>query len=374
MIRAVVGAGGKTTWIRRWTKAYLKQGYKVFVTTSTHMYIEEDTVLTDDADSIIRQLNTTHYVMAGLQEGGKIKPLSRKTYEKVCHHADVVLIEADGSRHMPLKYPDGNEPVIYDNVDEIVVIYGLHGLQREAREAVQRLELANRVLHVTEDTRITTEHIRTLVTKGYVEPLRARFPDKKITVQPGQLVGCVIMASGQSRRFGANKLLQEFRGETLFQRVLNLTGGDLFAKRVVVTRNKEVQELCRQQDIEVIYHGMPDRNDVVRLGIHAMQEMDGCMFCPCDQPLLQRKSVERLVSEFAAGQAGILRLAYGERQGTPVLFGKPYFGALSQLPSKCGGSYVVRQHPEDVALVPVENEAELFDIDTREDYERLLSR
>lgn len=184
MIKAIVGAGGKTTLLKQYARKYLDGGFKVFVTTSTHMFIEEDTLLTDDAEIIIRELEEKHYVMAGIPEGVKIKALSQETYEKVCRHADVVLIEADGSRHMPLKFPNKTEPVIYDNVEEIVVVCGLHALGQEAGEAVHRLELAKEIFSWQEDTIITPVHIQKLLTKGYIEVLREKFPKKTITIAP----------------------------------------------------------------------------------------------------------------------------------------------------------------------------------------------
>ena len=50
------GSGGKTTLIKKLAKRYIKENKTVFVTTTTHMFIEEDTRLTDDADTIIHQL------------------------------------------------------------------------------------------------------------------------------------------------------------------------------------------------------------------------------------------------------------------------------------------------------------------------------
>ena len=117
MIVAVVGSGGKTTLIKKLASQYRSEGKTVFVTTTTHMFIEGDTLLTDDAERILQVLKKNGYVMAGIPEGEKIKALSRETYEAVCAHADVVLVEADGSKHMPLKYPNDSEPVIPENTD-----------------------------------------------------------------------------------------------------------------------------------------------------------------------------------------------------------------------------------------------------------------
>ena len=54
MILCVVGSGGKTTLIKTLAKQYREEKKTVFVTTSTHMFIEEDTLLTDDAELIIQ--------------------------------------------------------------------------------------------------------------------------------------------------------------------------------------------------------------------------------------------------------------------------------------------------------------------------------
>ena len=81
MITAVVGSGGKTSLIKELAQTYRAQGKSVFVTTTTHMFLEEDTLCTDDSARIISRLKATGYVMAGLSEGVKIKGLSKATYD-----------------------------------------------------------------------------------------------------------------------------------------------------------------------------------------------------------------------------------------------------------------------------------------------------
>lgn len=182
MIRAFVGAGGKTTLLKKQAAEFREKGLSVFVTTTTHMFVEEETLLTDDAQTIIQRLKEQGYAMAGLQAGEKIKALSPKTYEEVCAYADVVLVEADGSKHLPIKFPSQNEPVIWDNVEEIIVVCGLHALGKRACEAVHRLPLAKQYCNICDDTIITAEHIQMLVMEGYVRPLRQKYPQKSVLV------------------------------------------------------------------------------------------------------------------------------------------------------------------------------------------------
>lgn len=184
MITAVVGFGGKTTLIKELAKQYTSQGKKVFVTTTTHMLIEDDTLLTDDADVIIAELKSKGYAMAGVADGIKIKALSDDTYAKVCKYADVVLVEADGSKKMPLKYPNDSEPVIPDNVDEIVVVCCFDALGQKAKDVCHRLEYAKKYVGINDDTVISPVHIQKIVEEGYLKPLSKKYPDKQISVYP----------------------------------------------------------------------------------------------------------------------------------------------------------------------------------------------
>lgn len=184
MIYAIVGAGGKTGLLKEMAARFRREGKSVFVTTTTHMFIEEDTYLTDDPQVLIGAIREKGYVFAGLPVGPKIKALPEAVYDAVCAAADVVLVEADGSKHMPLKFPNATEPVIPDNADEIIVVCGLHGLDKAAKDACHRLELVKQHLDITDDTRITPHHVYRMVMEGYVMPLRKKYPHKKITVVP----------------------------------------------------------------------------------------------------------------------------------------------------------------------------------------------
>ena len=148
------------------------------------------------------------------------------------------------------------------------------------------------------------------------------------------LVGCVIMASGLSRRFGSNKLLADFCGEPVLCRAFSATDTPQLAARIVVTRSAEVQSLCRQHEVPVLLHSLPGRNDTVRLGAR--------------------------IEENGASLAG-----------SPVLFGNSFFPELLALPEGKGGSVLLRKYPEAVRTVSAADRAELLDADTPETLEQL---
>ena len=184
-------------------------------------------------------------------------------------------------------------------------------------------------------------------------------------------MGCIIMASGLGTRFGENKLMIPFKGKPLIQWVLDATEGT-FSKRVVVTRHEAVKELCHKQGIEVVYHNLPGLNDTIRLGLHAVaQEVEGCMFCPGDQPLISRDTMAALGLSAVNDKERIWRAAWGDVAGSPVLFPRKMFSELLALPEGRGGSFVIKKYPEQVGKVLVRDKDELMDIDRPKDLEFL---
>lgn len=187
MVIAVAGSGGKTTRIHLLTEKYRKLGKTVLVTTTTHMYREEGCDISGDEGQIRAKLKNFGYCMAGLPaEEGKIKALPEKIYDALCAYADVVLVEADGSRGMPIKYPAEYEPVIPENAEEIHIVTGLSALGKSLKEVSHRKQLVEQCLEISEDGIIMPEHLQKLLQKGYIEPLQKKFPEKEIKICPGQ--------------------------------------------------------------------------------------------------------------------------------------------------------------------------------------------
>ena len=175
-------------------------------------------------------------------------------------------------------------------------------------------------------------------------------------------LGCVIMASGLGKRFGGNKLMAEFDGAPMICRALDATEG-IFSKRVVVTRHKDVAELCRGKGIAAVLHDLPYRSDTVRLGLDAVGDVQGCMFCPGDQPLLQQDTVAALALAAVNDPETIWRAVFEDTPGAPVVFPRWAFPELSALPDGKGGGYVVRRHPEALRMVCARSPWELMDVD-----------
>lgn len=184
------------------------------------------------------------------------------------------------------------------------------------------------------------------------------------------MLGCVLMASGLGRRFGADKLMADFDGSPLISRAIEATDG-LFDKRLLLTRSAAAAEYARARGVQVHLHALPRRSDAMRLGLAEMAEMDGCLFCPCDQPLLTRQTVAALAAAFARQPETIWRPAAEGQPGAPVVFPRWAFAELAAV-QQGGGSAVAAAHPDKVRLLEVDA-WELFDVDTPADLSAALA-
>ena len=166
-VMAVAGAGGKSGFIRQQAEALAALGKRAAILTTTH---------------ILEESSSENIVYLGVPEKGKLTWPGDDTYHEACRTFDYVFVEADGSKHYPMKIPASYEPVIPDGTDEIVVLMGSFAVGRRFEEVCFRKELAPPDLleRVRENPVVTEELLSYIADRFYVKPLSAQFPEAKV--------------------------------------------------------------------------------------------------------------------------------------------------------------------------------------------------
>ncbi len=139
-ITAIVGSGGKTTLLR--VLADELPG-TVILTTSTHIlpFVGIPLVVTDDIEQVRRTLALHRVICMGTPTAeGKLTVPSLPFYA-LADAADYVLVEADGSKRLPLKAHASHEPVIPENARRTVCVVGASGFGKPVEQVVHRPEL-----------------------------------------------------------------------------------------------------------------------------------------------------------------------------------------------------------------------------------------
>lgn len=186
-------------------------------------------------------------------------------------------------------------------------------------------------------------------------------------------VGCVVMAAGNARRFGANKLNAKLDGQPLFLHTLRAISTNQLDAVAVVTQYPEILQAAEAFHYTALRNEHPELgvSHTIALGLSALTDCNGILFQVSDQPLLRQESVAALVSLWRKHPDSIAALSHGGLRGNPCLFPARLFPELLALTGDRGGSAVIRNHPDDLLLIEVPAE-ELSDVDTPEAMEQLI--
>ena len=152
---AFVGSGGKTTLMEYMAGEFLKQGRTVAITTTTKIYVKDPYILLDE---VVKGRAAMPFVRVGRNiENGKLTAIGFDDIGMLGSIYDIVLIEADGAKGRPLKYPAPYEPVIPHFSEKIFAVCGLDALFGRLDEDVFRWELFREATGTGGDALITRQ-------------------------------------------------------------------------------------------------------------------------------------------------------------------------------------------------------------------------
>lgn len=162
-----VGAGGKSSLIEAMAAWGTKQGKKVLVTTTTHIFRSEPEKLARTADDLERIWIAENWAVIGeveMKQPQKLKMPDHAWMRQAMALADLVLIEADGSKRLPCKVPAAHEPVILPETEVVIAVLGLSALGRPLKECCFRLEETEKLLEADEDHLLSCEDMAKILT------------------------------------------------------------------------------------------------------------------------------------------------------------------------------------------------------------------
>ncbi len=186
-------------------------------------------------------------------------------------------------------------------------------------------------------------------------------------------IGCVLMAAGNAKRFGDNKLDKTIGDKSLIDRALSCIPKEKLYKVVVVTQYDEVMQKASNHGFIAVKNEHPDFgiSHTIKLGIEVLKDCDAIMFMVSDQPLLKKESVWNMIDYYVQNHDFIVGMSYNGVRGNPCIFPKEFFDELKKLKEDHGGNTVIRKHEDRLKLFEATHPDELSDIDTKDDLRKL---
>ena len=166
---SLVGGGGKSTLMYFLAQTCAKQGRRVLVTTTTNIFRPHASIHAASAEEVTGLWERGSIAVIGTPIPGKDKFQAPEPglLAWAMERADVVLIEADGSKHFPIKVPRDGEPVLLPECDTVLAVMGLSAVGKPLKNVAFRLPDVIRLLGVEEDHILTEEDAARILSSSF---------------------------------------------------------------------------------------------------------------------------------------------------------------------------------------------------------------
>lgn len=422
-----VGAGGKTTAIVRLGYELMQDGWRVLASTTTRIG-EDQLSLFPHAVRWRSSLLRGDRELAGLLDehrfifvyqdirGSKAQGLPEETVSRLIDemNADILLIEADGARRLPLKAPHPHEPAIPLDTTVVVGVAGLDAIGQPLQDVLYNPEpVLERygfkpdaptqpawVAQIMRDETLGLKNVPesarvvTLLNKADESTLvyaRGRRAAQIILRKPGvssvavgavqrekdpifevqQRVAAIVLAGGLSKRMGTSKPLLPWGRGTVIERIIQTLLPFKLAEIIVVTgyKSAEVEKAVESYPVRTAFNPIYVKGEMLsslQAGLNAASPNIGAALVVMgDQPQMSPRVVHRVLRSGAYNIGAIVAPYYMDQRGHPLLIPQRFWSSILNL-KKGAPRDVINQHP--ITHVPIDNDSIIRDIDTPEQY------
>ena len=451
---AFTGAGGKTTGLFQLARQLRSP---VIVTATSHLGawqfgLADKHILTETPAPLEELEHGLQGVIlvTGELDGDRSKPVNENLlhwlYQYCGYHSIPLLIEADGSRQKPLKAWADHEPAIPGFVKHVVQVAGLTGVGKHLNdENVHRPEIFSKISGLRLGERITADSLNRVLThpqaglknfpsearrivllnqadndelqsiaNGIVQPLLSAFDsvlisslkEEKIYAVHERIAG-IILAAGESTRYGKIKQLLDWRGTPFVRAVAETSLNAGLSPVVIVTgaNAEKIESVVRDLSVKIAHNTewKSGQGSSIKAGILAIQPpppfghlpqirqekvsvntaninigfgggrvgVGGAIFLLVDQPQVTTSVIRALIEKHAEGLYPIVAPMVIDQRANPVLFDRSTFRDLLSIEGDVGGRAIFHNHR--VEYLPWNDDRLLLDVDTPEMYQRLIS-
>ncbi len=402
MIVGITGSGGKTSLMFLLAEELCQNG-RVLVTTTTKIFEpcknQYENLFLCEEKKILKGTGKNIDILGLKIENGKLISPDEKEIMKLKSQYDYVIYEGDGSKQKLMKYWKPYEPCILSFTDIVIGVGNIKALGLPFNEEnVHRFNM-----YMNDNKKNTHKNIDEGILKDYLkngkffrnfaedkrriiflngiettEELSTAFkffkeiPDfmfgsvREKTIYTPENISAVVMGSGESKRFGQNKLLYEINGIPMIEILLRKLVSIPFKNIFVTYKDEEVLEICRKYSVTPLKNEkyFLGQSESIKLGTKETEE-ENIMFFTGDMPFLSEKTIMRIIGESFLDDNITVPCAEGQRF-SPVIFPNRYKNMLMNLSGDRGGREIIKQEKK-INFVEFKSREEFIDIDTKEE-------
>jgi molybdenum cofactor cytidylyltransferase len=192
------------------------------------------------------------------------------------------------------------------------------------------------------------------------------------------MIAAIVLAAGQSRRMGQNKLFLPYGQATVIETIVTEIAACEAVRDIVVVTGHDADRVVARLDgypVRCVFNPAYAQAEMlvsIQTGLRALpQTIDAALIVLGDQPQLRREIVQRVID--AAEPDHLIIPSFQMKRGHPILIPRSVWPSILSLPPAATLRDVIRAHTDHIRYVTFEDDSVLRDIDTPEDYQSLKS-
>ncbi len=185
-------------------------------------------------------------------------------------------------------------------------------------------------------------------------------------------VAALVLAAGQAKRMGSNKLVEQLNGKALVRHAVDAALASQAEPVILVTghQREAVEEALEGLDLLSVHNRAyaAGLSTSLKRGLAALPEgIEAAVVLLGDMPRVSPGTIDRLIASFNPLESRAICLPTFEgKRGNPVLLGRQFFTELQIIEGDQGARELLREYADLVAEVAIDDSAILLDIDTPE--------
>jgi molybdenum cofactor cytidylyltransferase len=193
----------------------------------------------------------------------------------------------------------------------------------------------------------------------------------------------IILAAGESTRFGQTKQLLPLKNKYLIEWVLEAALSSRLDQIILVLGHdhQRIMETLGSRThiprlrVSVNHEYKQGQSSSLKFGLSQMpKKFPSVMFLLGDQPMIDMKTIDLLLHNFWRSDKDICYPVYQGKRGNPTIFSRKFYNHILNIKGDIGARGIIKTNSDRVLEVEVKNPLCFMDIDTEKDFEKLQSQ
>lgn len=168
----------------------------------------------------------------------------------------------------------------------------------------------------------------------------------------------LILAAGQGKRYGCPKIRAEIAGQLFAERIIDSLQEAGITDYAIVVSNNDFEFATGRFDFEKLLMNHDPQSDMlasVKIGIKHCLDYAGVIIWPVDFPLVKPESLKLLVNSFRANPNQVIKPAFAERGGHPIVLPQGIFQTILDSNSSSGLKEILHKGSFKIIHLPVDD-------------------